>query len=133
MSDRIKIPDSEYQHRIKRASELVGNHELDLMIVNSNESDFANVRYFSNYWPLFETAGVVITPAGDAALLIGPESGAFAEDVSKIKKIFQLTEYRESADPAYPELTLNSFSEAFRGDRASDGRCCAEGDLRARR
>jgi len=99
---------------------------LDVLLVNSTESDFANVRYFSGFWPLFEVAGVAISPAGDAALLVGPESGAFAEDVSRIRKIFQLIEYRESADPAYPELKVSSFRDAFgaigvHGDRLKIG------------
>jgi len=114
MSERVMIPEHEYQERIQKAAKLVAEKELDLLIVNSNEADFANVRYFSHYWPLFETAGVVITPTADAALLIGPESGAFAEDVSKIQKIFQLVEYRESADPAYPEVTTSTFEDVFK-------------------
>ena len=114
MHERVMIPDAEYKERIQRAARLVGEKGLDLLIVNSNEADFSNVRYFSHYWPLFETAGVVITPSADAALLIGPESGAFAEDVSKIEKVFQLTEYRESADPAYPEVTTSTFEDVFR-------------------
>jgi Xaa-Pro aminopeptidase len=114
MSEHVMIPDHEYQERIQKAAKLVAAKGLDVLIVNSNEADFANVRYFSHYWPLFETAGVVITPDADAALLIGPESGAFADDVSKIEKIFQLVEYRESADPAYPEMTTSTFEDVFR-------------------
>lgn len=114
MSTRVMIPEHEYQERIQKAAKLVAEKGLDLLIVNSNEADFSNARYFSHYWPLFETAGVVITPTADAALLIGPESGAFAEDVSKIGKIFQLVEYRESADPAYPEVTTSTFEDAFK-------------------
>ncbi|MDK2906344.1 MAG: hypothetical protein PWQ66_305 [Petrotoga sp.] len=114
MRQKVFIPNEEFQERIKKAAKLIGEKGLDVLIVNSNEADFANVRYFSNYWPLFETAGVVITPSADAALLIGPESGAFAADRSKISKIFQLKEYRESADPAYPEVKTSTFEDVFR-------------------
>lgn len=112
--NRIMIPDYEYQDRIKQAAELAGEKGLDVLIVNSNEADFANVRYFSHYWPLFETAGVAITPSGEAALMIGPESEAFAADVSKIDRIFPLVEYRESADPAYPEVAVSSYRDVLR-------------------
>lgn len=114
MTKRIMIPDSEYAVRLKKAARLATEKGLDVLIVNSNEADFSNVRYFSHYWPIFETAGVAITPNGEAALLIGPESLAFAEDVSKIKNIFMLQEYRESADPAYPELKTSNFKEVFK-------------------
>jgi len=45
--------------------------------------------------------------------MVGPESREFAADRSKIDKIFVLKEYRESADPAYPELKAETFNYAF--------------------
>ncbi|MBZ0302750.1 MAG: M24 family metallopeptidase [Anaerolineae bacterium] len=85
--------------------------DLDLLLVNSNEADFANVRYFSNYWPVFETAGVLIPREGDAILLIGPESETYARDRSTISEIRLMKEYRESADPDYPGVKTASFRE----------------------
>ena len=35
-----------------------------------NEAEPQFVRYFSNYWPSFETAGVLISQEGDPILLI---------------------------------------------------------------
>jgi Xaa-Pro aminopeptidase len=114
LTQQIKIPDSEYKARIQRASKLIEQKKLDVLLVNSNEADFSNARYFSGYWPIFETAGVAISASGQAALLIGPESGAYAEDVSKIDNIFLLTEYRESADPAYPDIKTSSYRDVFK-------------------
>lgn len=114
MQNRIMIPNHEYKERVKKAAALIKAKGLDLLIVNSNEADYSNARYFSGYWPIFETSGVVVAPNEDAALLIGPESGAYAADVSKIDKIFQLVEYMESADPAYPELKTSTFGDVFK-------------------
>ena len=114
MTNRVCIPEAEYQQRIVRAAKLVAQRGLDVLVVNSNEADYANVRYFSNFWPLFETAGVAISPAGKAALMVGPESSKFAADRSVIQNIFQLMEYRESADPAYPEVKASKFTDVFR-------------------
>ena len=111
---RICIPDWEYQERIKKAAKLVRERGLDVMVVCSTESDYANARYFSGFWPLFERAGVAISATGDAALLVGPESAVFGKDRSKIEKVFVLREFRESADPSYPELQASSFSEVFK-------------------
>ncbi len=111
---RICIPDSEYQERIKKAAALVAARGLDVMVVSSTESDYANARYFSGFWPLFERAGVAIAANGDAALLVGPESAVFAKDFGKIEKLFVLREFRESADPAYPELTASTFNDVFK-------------------
>ena len=110
---RICIPDYEYQERIKKAAKLVAERGLDVMLVASTESDYANARYFSGFWPLFERAGVAISATGDAALLVGPESAVFGKDWSKIEKVFVLREFRESADPSYPELTASTFKEVF--------------------
>jgi Xaa-Pro aminopeptidase len=108
---RIRIPDSEYQDRIKRAAKLVAEKELDVFLVNSNEADYANARYFSGFWPVCERAGV---PDGKASLLVGPECIIFASDVAKIDKIYPLLAYRESADPAYPEFKPKTFRDVFR-------------------
>ena len=105
---RICIPDYEYKERIARAAALVRERGLDVMVVSSTESDYANARYFSGFWPLFERAGVAISANGEAALMVGPESAIFAADRSKIEKIFVLREFRESADPAYPELKADT-------------------------
>ncbi len=111
---RVCIPDWEYQERIKRAAKLVAERGLDVMVVASTESDYANARYFSGFWPLFERAGVAISANGDAALLVGPESAVFGRDFGKLEKVFVLKEFRESADPSYPELIPSTFNEVFK-------------------
>ena len=110
---RVCIPDYEYAERIKRAATLIRARGLDAMLVCSTESDYANARYFSGFWPLFERAGVVITAEGEAALLVGPESAVFGKDRSKIDRVFVLREFRESADPSYPELKADTFRDVF--------------------
>ncbi len=111
---RICIPDWEYKERVKKAAKLIAAKGLDAMLVCSTESDYANARYFSGFWPLFERAGVIISASGDAALLVGPESAIFGKDRNKLDKIFVLKEFRESADPAYPELKPDTFQDAFK-------------------
>ena len=111
---RICIPDYEYKERIAKAAKMIAARGLDVMVVASTESDYANARYFSGFWPLFERAGVAISATGDAALLVGPESAVFGKDWSKIEKVFVLREFRESADPSYPELQASTFNDVFR-------------------
>ncbi len=114
MANRICIPDYEYKERIARAAKLIREKGLDVMVVSSTESDYANARYFSGFWPLFERAGVAISANGDAALLVGPESAVFGRDFGKLDKVFVLKEFRESADPSYPELHADTFSDVFK-------------------
>ncbi len=112
--NRICIPDWEYQERIQKAAKMLRDKGLDVMIVASTESDYANARYFSGFWPLFERAGVAISASGDAALLVGPESAVFGKDFGKLEKVFVLREFRESADPSYPELQASTFNDVFK-------------------
>ena len=113
MTDRVHIPDEEYGLRVQRADELIGRAGLDVLVANSNDSDFANARYFSAYWPLFESGAVAIAPSGTAALMIGPESETYARGRSKIPNVHLMTEYRETADPAYPGVPVSTFNDVF--------------------
>lgn len=114
MHGDICIPKHEYKERAKRAGEIIRRENLDALIVNGNEADYANTRYFSGFWPLFERCGVTINPAGEAVLMVGPESKEFGTDRGKLDKVFVLKAYRESADPAYPELKADTFNDVFK-------------------
>ena len=111
---RICIPDYEYKERVQRAAAILVRDGLDVLIVNGNEADYANPRYFSGFWPLFERAGVAISADGRAALMVGPESAVFGADRNQLDKTFVLTAYREGADPAYPELKPDTFADVFK-------------------
>ena len=111
---RICIPDYEYKERVAKCAAILQREGLDALIVNGNEADYANPRYFSGFWPLFERAGVAIGANGEAALLVGPESAVFGADRNKLDKIFVLKAYREGADPSYPELHADEFPDVFK-------------------
>jgi len=111
--DRVQIPRQEYKDRAKRAATLMKERGLDALIVNGNEADYANTRYFSGFWPVFERCGVAINPDGDTALMVGPESDIYAADFGKIDDVFVLAEYRESADPSYPHLKLQTYRDVL--------------------
>jgi Xaa-Pro aminopeptidase len=107
------IPAHEFESRWQITQQGVREKGLDVLIVHSNEADFANVRYLSDYWPIFECAGVVVPAEGAPALCIGPESETYARDRSRIKKIYKLVEYRESAEPEYPGIKVDTFASIF--------------------
>ena len=114
MHGTICIPSHEYHERALKAGKILLREKLDALIVNSNEADYANARYFSGFWPLFERCGVAIAPSGKAALMVGPESKEFGIDRSHIDQVFVLKEYREGADPAYPELKADTYHDVFK-------------------
>ncbi len=113
MSKKTMIPEKEYQERVKRAAALAAEAGLDVLVANSNEADYANVRYLTAYWPLFEMGGAAISPSGEVALLIGPESREYARCRSKVENVHKMTEYRETADPAYPGVPVSKYTDVF--------------------
>ena len=117
---RPRIPKEEFISRIQRTQEVMRQQGLDLLLCYANEAEPQFVRYYSDYWPSFETAGVLIPAQGEAILLIGPESMTFAKDHSVLPKIRKLLAFRESSEPEYPGAALSSFTDVI--EEAMDGR-----------
>lgn len=115
-----KFPLSEYRDRHAKLQRKIRARGLDALLVHSNEAEFANVRYLSNYWPIFESAAVFVPAVGRPLLIIGPESETFARDHSVIGDIRKILYYRESAEPNYPGIKLDSFEELFK--QANNGK-----------
>ena len=114
------IPDEEYKQRVEKVQQSMAAEGYDLILCYGNEAEPQFVRYFSNYWPSFETAGVLIAREGDPLLLIGPESYTYASDRSKITQICRLKAFRESSEPEYPGVKLDTFQtviEMLLGDK----------------
>jgi len=109
----FKIPQEEYQNRIKNIQNILKEKDIDVMVAFGSEAEPQNLIYLSNYWPAFETGSVVIPKDGNPALVIGPETQTFAEDYSTIEKIFQVLEHRESSEPNYPDKKLSKYDEIF--------------------
>ena len=108
------IPENEYFERIAKFQARIKAAGLDACLVHGTESDFANVRYLSEYWPTFEQAGVFVPAEGEAVLLIGPESYKYAVGRSVLSKIALMLNYRESAEPDYPGIALATYPDVVK-------------------
>lgn len=105
------IPEAEFQQRADRTRQAMQSAGVDLLLAFSTESETAYVRYYSDYWPSFETAAALIPLKKPAALLIGPESRNFAAARSKIANIIQMKDFRESSQPDYPGSKLPEWRD----------------------
>ncbi len=108
------IPAEEFKERAKKVQEIMKQEGYDFILSYGNEAEPQYVRYFSNYWPSFETAGVLIAQEGDPILLIGPESMTYASDRSKIEKIRRVKAFRESSEPEYPGHVMDTFNSVMK-------------------
>lgn len=110
-AESVRIPDNEFTQRIARVQAELSKKHLDGLLVFASEAEPANVRYLSDYWPSFETTGVLIPGEGKPCLLIGPESLTFAKARSRIPDIRRLIDFRESSQPEYPGSKLTAWRD----------------------
>lgn len=107
--EKPRISDQEFKDRVANTQKAMREENLDLLLCFGNEAEPQFVRYYCDYWPSFESAGVLIPAEGEPILIIGPESETFAGYMSRIKKIRRLLSFRESSDPEYPGAKLATF------------------------
>ena len=105
-----RIPDVEFQERARRVQTSMRDQGIDLLLAYGNEAEPQFLRYLSDYWPSFESGGVLLAQQGEPLLLIGPESLTFAKDRSRIGNIRRLSAFRESSNPEYPGHQLDTFN-----------------------
>jgi Xaa-Pro aminopeptidase len=105
------IPKEEFYGRIAKFQANIKAAGLDACLVHASESDMANVRYLSEYWPTFEASAVFVPAEGESVLLVGPESEIYAAHRSVFKNIERMLEYRESAEPECPGMSFKSYKD----------------------
>ena len=114
MDNRPTIPDSEFSTRASNIQVKMIEYDIDVLLAFANEAEPQFVRYLSNYWPSFETAAVVLGQEGPPILIIGPESLTYASDRSKITEIRRVQSFRESSNPEYPGVTMDSLEDVIK-------------------
>ena len=105
------IPKQEFYDRIDKFQANIKAAGLDACLVHASESDMANVRYLSEYWPTFEASAVFVPAEGESVLLVGPESEIYAAHRSVFTNIERMLEYRESAEPECPGMSFKSYKD----------------------
>lgn len=111
--EKICIKNEEFKQRVIHTQAAMEAAGLDILLTYGNEAEPQYVRYYSNYWPSFESAMVMIPKQGDAILLIGPESETLARYWSEIPRIERIKILRESSEPEYPGEKLNTLYNLF--------------------
>ncbi len=103
MDARLSIPGWEYDQRIANVQKEMAREEIDVLIAHACECESANVRYLTNFWAVFDFAGVLVPREGKPILLTGgPESYDFAKEFARIDDSGCI---RFMWKPALPSLT----------------------------
>ena len=80
--DKICIPKSEFEERIEKIREYMYNENVDAVFVYGDEYRKENLRYVSNYWPIFERGALLLGRNADPIVLCAPEGEQVAVEMS---------------------------------------------------
>ena len=105
-----KLPQEEYRSRIQRLREAMNRDGTDIFIVYGDEYRRENLRYLSNYWPIFERGLLVVGLDRDPVLLASPECEHLARDMSAWRDIRLVREVGMSYVPEEVEFTNIRFT-----------------------
>ncbi|MEG1515044.1 MAG: Xaa-Pro peptidase family protein [Clostridia bacterium] len=78
----ICISQKEFRRRIENIRALMIERDLDAMMVYGDEYRKENLRYVSNYWPIFERGALLLSRCGDPIVLCAPEGEQVAREMS---------------------------------------------------
>ena len=110
----VKIQKKEFEQRIANIQKILETKKLDGVMVYGDEYRKENLRYVSNFWPIFERGGCFIPRSGKPILAVAPEGQSYAremtvwDDVRNIKE-FACVSVPEEID--YPLATFSSLRE----------------------
>jgi len=105
------IPVEEFHNRVSKARAMMKQQNIDILFAYGNETEPQYQKYFSNFWPAFETAAVIFAQEGAPLLLVGPESQKRASELQIIEDVRSIAAFRESSSPEYNGIHLDSFYE----------------------
>jgi len=117
------IPKQEFADRIRRIQEEMGRGNLDAVAVYGDEYRKENLRYVSDFWPIFERGICFVPKEGDPILAGAPEGERYARemsvwtDVRNVKELICVT-VPEEID--YPLAAFSTFREIL-GDALAGG------------
>ncbi len=120
----VCIPKSEFEARIVRLQQEMARRNLDALAVYGDEYRKENLRYVTNFWPIFER-GMLFIPRSGAPVFAGaPEGEKYAaeqciwSDLRNVKE-FACVSVPDAID--YPLASFSSFREIL-GDMLKTGK-----------
>jgi Xaa-Pro aminopeptidase len=122
--NRPRIERQEFEQRIARIQELMGKRELDALLVYGDEYRKENLRYVSNFWPIFERGACVIPRQGAPVLAGAPEGERYAREMTVWPDVRNIKEFACVSVPEeinYPLATFSSLREIL-GEALAGGK-----------
>lgn len=108
------ISPAEFRDRIARLQERLAPAGLDALMVYGDEYRKENLRYVSNFWPIFERGACFVPREGEPILAGAPEGEQYAREMSVWEDVRNVKEFACVSVPEeidYPLATFSSLRE----------------------
>jgi Xaa-Pro aminopeptidase len=110
----IKIKLKEFNQRIENIQRILETKKLDGVMVYGDEYRKENLRYVSNFWPIFERSACFIPLKGKPILAVAPEGEKYAREMTVWSDVRNIKEFACVSVPEeidYPLATFSSLKE----------------------
>jgi len=110
----VGIPKTEFVERIRRIQGAMEKGNLDGLIIYGDEYRRENLRYATNFWPIFERGACLVGKQGDPILAGAPEGEHYAREMCAWEDIRNIKEFACVSVPEeinYPLATFSSLKE----------------------
>jgi Xaa-Pro aminopeptidase len=110
----ISIPVAEFRKRIEQIQAAMQTRKLDALMVYGDEYRKENLRYVSNFWPIFERSACFIPSQGEPILAVAPEGEQYAREMTVWNDIRNIKEFACVSVPEeidYPFAKFSSLKE----------------------
>jgi Xaa-Pro aminopeptidase len=112
-----RIPAGEYPERWRKVQAMMAELGLDFLVAYADDRAAfgpAHARWLANYPVHFEPVCVLMPPAGEPVMLVGPESDRYALLAGRISDVRVLRELTHP-DEDYPFARIQSLAEVMSG------------------
>ncbi|HEY3397524.1 MAG TPA: M24 family metallopeptidase [Armatimonadota bacterium] len=106
----ISIPPAEFRQRLAAIQERLAAENLDGLLVYGDEYRKENLRYVSNYWPIFERGACFVPRQGEPILAGAPEGEKYAREMSVWSDVRNVKEFACVTVPEEIDYPLADFS-----------------------
>lgn len=121
-SNKPSIPAEEFRERAQRLQAMMQAQGMQACLIYGDEYRKENLRYMSNYWPLFERGAAVVPQSGEPIIIAAPEGEQLCREMAAWSDIRLLQEFTCVTVPdtiEYPQANYASLGAIFAGLRAA--------------
>ncbi len=111
-----RIGNAEFRERADRLRKLMADKGLQACLIYGDEYRKENLRYMSNYWPLFERGAIIVPLVGEPIVIAAPEGELMCREMAAwpdVRLLPQFTCVTVPDEIQYPQANYTSLKAIF--------------------